>query len=78
MSGVPDLGAIISAMVRNVSAHRSSFVKMSARLIFPSMWFMVTNLLLTDSLMAFSRIVMWRKPLVVVVFDQHTHARLSL
>ena len=42
------------------------------------MCWMLTVLSATDSRMAFSRIVMWRRPLVVVDFDQHTQALLSL
>ena len=56
----------------------SSFVKMSAMLILPSMWLMETVLLDTDSRIAFSLIVICLRPLVVVDLDQHTHALLSL
>ena len=42
------------------------------------MCWMLTVLSATDSRMAFSRIVMCRRPLVVVDLDQHTQALLSL
>ena len=64
--------------VMNSVVSLSSFVNMSAMLIFPSMWLIETVLLETDSLMAFSRIVICLRPFVVVDFDQHTHALLSL
>ena len=56
----------------------SSFVKMSAMLILPSMCFIDTVLSETDSLIAFSLIVMCLRPFVVVDLDQQTHALLSL
>ena len=78
---VKELGAIdvirfLSVMNSCVSF--SSFVKMSAMLIFPSMCLIDTVLSETDSLIAFSLIVMCLRPFVVVDLDQHIHALLSL
>ena len=55
-----------------------SLVNISAKLVFPSMCKIFTNEESTLSLMAFSRIVMCLRPLVVLDLDQHTHALLSL
>ena len=56
----------------------SSFVNISAMLIFPSMCLIDTVLSDTDSLIAFSLIVICLRPFVVVDLDQHTQALLSL
>ena len=56
----------------------SSLVKMSAMLILPSMCLIETVLFDTDSLIVFSLMVIWRRPLVVVDLDQQMHALLSL
>ena len=74
--GAIDVIRFLSVMNSCISL--SSFVKMSAMLILPSMCLMDTVLSETDSLMAFSLIVMCLRPFVVVDFDQHTHALLSL
>ena len=57
---------------------RSSFVKISARLVLPSQCEIVTNCANTLSRMAFSLICMWRIRLEVVLLLQETHAVLSL
>ena len=74
--GAIDVIKFLSVMNSVVSL--SSFVNISAMLIFPSICLMETVLLDTDSLIAFSLIVICLRPLVVVDFDQQTHALLSL
>ena len=71
-----DVTRFLRVMNRFVSL--SSFVKMSAMLIFPSMCLIDTVLSDTDSRIAFSLIVICLRPFVVVDLDQHTHALLSL
>ena len=69
---------IVSLIEVNVEVSLSSFVKISAMLCKPAMCLMQTVLSKTDSRMAFSRMVMCRRPFVVVDFDQQTQALLSL
>ena len=76
IAGGTDVTIFLS--VRNSEISLNSFVKISARFCLEPIWRIETNLLSTDSLMAFSRIVIWRRPFVVVFLDQHTQAVLSL
>ena len=69
---------MISRIAIKCAASLSSFVNKSARLIFPAMWRTSMRSDWIDSRTAFSRIWMWRRPLVVMLCDQHTHASLSL
>ena len=64
--------------VRKSEISLNSFVKISAKFCLEPIWRIDTNLLSTDSLMAFSRIAICRRPLVVVFLDQQTQAVLSL
>ena len=54
------------------------FVKMLARLISSSICETETILLQTDSLVTFSLMIIWRRPLMVVDLLQHAHALLLL
>ena len=74
--GTMDVIRFLRVMNRFVSL--SSFVNMSAMLIFPSMCLIDTVLSVTDYIIAFSLIVICLRPFVVVDLDQHMHALLSL
>ena len=67
-----------SRILTNSILFLSSFVNISAIFIFTFMCLIDTVLSATDSLVALSRIEIWRRPFVVVDFDQHTHVVLSL
>ena len=68
----------MSRIEKKVALSLSSLVKISAMLWRPAMCWMVTVLSATDSRIAFSRMVMCLRPLVVIDLDQHTQALLSL
>ena len=67
-----------SRILTNSILFLSSFVNISAIFIFTFMCLIDTVLSATDSLVALSRIEIWRRPFVVVDFDQHTHTVLLL